>query len=127
MTAGAQALRRVELALRWSGRALFVLMALFWVWFIAGSFFYELQEGITGSRVHVFQVAVLVLSTVVVFTLELLGGLLLIALATGTYWLWGCRNIYVAMTMCLPLLAGGALLIAAWRVRRAARTAGRCA
>jgi hypothetical protein len=96
-------------------------MALFWLWFMVGSYIYELQQGIAGATIHVFQVAVLVLSTVVVFTLELVGGLLLIGLAAATWWQWGQRNTYVFLIMCLPLLVSGLLLIAAWATQRAAQ------
>ncbi|GEM_PF-1241851 len=118
METAARSRWRLPAALRWGGRGLFIALALFWLWFMVGSFIYELQQGIAGATIHVFQAAVLVLSTVVVFTLELAGGLLLVALAVATWVQWGRHNIFVCLIMCLPLLLSGLLLIAAWAAQR---------
>jgi len=113
--------------LRWAGRILALAVAVFWLWWGAGSAYVEGFSWV-GLLAHCVPGLFILIGTLVAWKWEGVGGSLLvgIALLVTAFLLWaisrgGYRETYrqvaaiIWSTMALPPLLAGVLLLASWQ------------
>jgi len=126
MSDTANAGRKLTEILRWIARVLLILWAAFWLYFNIGSIFYWLgEQGPSGTVVHIAMVGVIVVLLLAAWLFELVGGILLVLFALATFYQWGVHRPLVMLTLCLPPLIIGVLLITCWLRSHGGKAAGR--
>ena len=105
-------------SLRWIARAVLFIWSVLALWVLAGALIYE---GWPEGRIHTVQAVVIIIAFFIAWWLDLVGGILLVALAVISFVAWGRHNAAVALLGCLPLLVAGALFIVSWAAARPPR------
>jgi len=105
-------------ATRWIARGLLLLWAAFWLFFNIASGIAELPglggEALTG---HLITAGVVLITFLAAWRWDLAGGLMLLVLAVAVFLLFRlylARQLLVLLTLALPMVIAGVLLLICW-------------
>lgn len=111
---------------RWIARVIVLIWVGFWLFFDLASIPHWYGEGgLSEAMIHIIRAPIYIALAFLCWFLELIGGLVLIALSLLAFNQWGLRGgelqVIVTLIFCLPMLIAGLLLIGAWSLSRKKR------